>query len=130
MQDNEKNTGKAVPTELQVEQPEFMDSPSPYRNPLTTTLLFLSGIGLWGSAAIGAGALLFGGKGDAAITQLFDLFLIAGPAAAGGVVLLVLYVIIQQPWRPGRGSLAFVLQIPFALFVLLIVVAFELDAHR
>jgi hypothetical protein len=119
-----------VPTELQVEQPEFVGSPSPYRNRLTATLLFLSGLGLWGSAAIGAGALLFGGKGDAAITQLADLFMIAGPAASGGAVLLVLYVIIHQPWRAGRGSLAFVLQIPFALFVLLIVVAFELDAHR
>lgn len=130
MHDNDKNTVEAVPTELQVEQTEFMGSPSPYRNRLTAILLFLSGLGLWGSAAIGAGALLFVGKGDAAITQLADLFVIAGPAAAGGVVLLVLYVIIQQPWRAGRGSLAFVLQIPFALFVLLIVVAFELDAHR
>jgi hypothetical protein len=81
MQDHDKNTVEAVPTELQVEQSEFMGSPSPYRNSLSKTLLFLSGLGLWGSAAIGAGALLFGGKGDAAITQLYDLFMIAGPAA-------------------------------------------------
>jgi hypothetical protein len=55
---------------------------------------------------------------------------VAAPAAAGGVVLLVLYTLIQQPWRKGRRSLAFALQVPFALFMLLVAGLFALDAHR
>ncbi|MEK6292365.1 MAG: hypothetical protein V4793_13450 [Paraburkholderia tropica] len=90
-------------------------------------LLILSGLGLWGSAAVMTGALLFGGQGDQAINQLFELFTFAAPAAAVGVVLFVVYTIIQQPWRAGRGSIAFVLQIPFVLGVLLLVFAFFRD---
>ncbi|MFP3708561.1 hypothetical protein SB783_31565 [Paraburkholderia sp. SIMBA_009] len=109
---------------------QFASSASPakrYRNRFTLALLILSGLGLWGSAAVMAGALLFGGQGDRAINQLFDLFTFAAPAAAVGVVLFVVYTIIQQPWRAGRGSIAFVLQIPFVLGVLLLVLAFFRD---
>ncbi|MGF6571219.1 hypothetical protein ABH945_003340 [Paraburkholderia sp. GAS333] len=131
MQADGKGADGSVLFPFKFEQPEFIGPPAPrYRNPFASTLLFLSGVGLWGSAALGAGALLFGGTGFGAINQLTDLFTVAAPAAAGGVVLLVLYTLIQQPWRAGRGSLAFALQVPFALFVLLIVGLFELDAHR
>lgn len=131
MQADGKSADESMAFPLNFKRPEIIGPPAPrYRNPFAATLLFLSGLGLWGSAAIGAGALLFGGTGFGAINQLADLFTVAAPAAAGGVFLLVLYTLIQQPWRAGRGSLAFALQVPFALFVLLIVGLFELDAHR
>jgi hypothetical protein len=131
VQVDEKYTNESVPLPLQFGQPEFIGPPvPPYRNSLAATLLFLSGLGLWGSAAIGASAVLFGGTGFGAINQLVDVFSVAAPAAAGGVVLLVVYTLIQQPWRKGRGSLAFALQVPFALFMLLVAGLFALDAHR
>jgi hypothetical protein len=128
---DEKNMSETVPLPLPFEQPEFIEPPAPpYRNSLAATLLFLSGLGLWGSAAIGAGAVLFGGAGSGAIHQLVDVFSVAAPAAAGGVVLLVIYTLIQQPWRKGRRTLAFALQVPFALFMVLVAGLFALDARR
>ncbi|WP_133649756.1 hypothetical protein [Paraburkholderia flava] len=127
MQQDDKNpvdTDASSPTETT--QPTV----SRYRNPVAATLLFLSGIGLWGSAAAGGIAIFFGGSGFAAINQLATVFMFAAPAAAGGVVLLALYAVIQQPWHAGRGSIAFALQVPFALLVLLGIGAFELDARR
>lgn len=124
MQEDEKNAGEAVAAESRDKQSALAVAPTPpYNNRLATILLILSGLGLWGSTAAVGGSLLFGGRGDAAIGKLFDLLVVAGPAAVGGVVLLALYTVIQQPWRAGRGSLAFILQIPFALFAILIATA-------
>lgn len=107
--------------------PEDVPSKPPisHRAPWASLLLFLSGLLLWGPIALSAYVLSSarfsssGMAGLAAVVLVENLSRFVMGSMLFGIVLLAIYGVIQRPWKKGRRSVLFVLQLIWLVVFLL-----------
>lgn len=97
--------------------------PPSLNNFFLSFMLFLSGLGLWGTA-IATAMVIMSARGDgmAAVGLIGALIYFGTPICLGAIVLLVIYAAITKPWRANsRAGKPFWFQTPLALMAALMI---------
>ncbi|WP_109482342.1 hypothetical protein [Paraburkholderia sp. C35] len=95
-------------------------------------MLFLSGVGL-GGTAIATAAVIMGARdaGIAAVGMFGALIYFGQPVCLGSIALLVIYAAITKPWRAGsRAGKPFWIQTPLALIAALMIGWMQYGQHQ